>query len=236
MTGTSEETCRILVVEDEADLRRYVAEYLAMQGFQVDQAEDGRAMRERLATGSFDLVLLDLRLPGEDGLALLRELRRAGDLPVIMVTAMGDPVDRVVGLELGADDYLVKPVEFRELLARIRTVLRRARRAPATASPHATVPVGRARFDVEGRRLFEVDGTEIALTRMEYDLLLVFVHRPHRVLSRDQLLELAHDDSYEPFDRSIDLRIARLRKKIEHDPARPEAIRTVRGSGYMFVP
>lgn len=236
MTGASEETCRILVVEDEADLRRYVAEYLAMQGFQVAQAEDGRAMRERLAESGFDLVLLDLRLPGEDGLALLRELRKAGDLPVIMVTAIGDPIDRVVGLELGADDYLVKPVEFRELLARIRTVLRRTRRAQAPAAPPATVPVGRARFDVEGRRLFEGDGTEIPLTRMEYDLLLVFVRRPHRVLTRDQLLELAHDDSYEPFDRSIDLRIARLRKKIEHDPARPEAIRTVRGSGYMFVP
>jgi two-component system phosphate regulon response regulator OmpR len=237
---------RILVVEDEADLRRSVAEYLALHGFEVREAESGAAFDRRFAEGGADLVLLDLRLPGEDGLSILKRLRRAGATPVIMVTAMGEPVDRIVGLELGADDYVAKPFELRELIARIRTVLRRARpeAPPAAPSPEARTSaaaraltrVGRAWLDREARRLIGEDGAETPLTAMEFELLTVFLDRPNRVLSRDQLLDLAHDGDWEPFDRSIDIRVARLRKKIEPDPAQPTTIRTVRGAGYMFTP
>lgn len=230
----------LAVVEDEEDLRRSVAEYLALQGYTVSPAANGAELRAVLAEGGVDLVLLDLRLPGEDGLSILRGLRQAGELPVIMVTAMGDPVDRIVGLEMGADDYVVKPFEFRELLARIRTVLRRTERHPDQVTGEeecdGVVRVGRAMLDLNARRLSEADGTDVPLTSMEYDLLTVFLRRPNRVLSREQLLELAHDNDWEPFDRSIDIRIARLRKKIEVDPANPTTIKTVRGAGYIFCP
>jgi len=235
----------IAVVDDEADLRRSVAEYLELQGYTVSQAGDGAELRAVLAAGTIDLVLLDLRMPGEDGLAILRHLREQSGLPVIMVTAMGDPIDRIVGLEVGADDYVVKPFEFRELLARIRTVLRRAATtapvlpspAPAAAGRGSVVRIGRCLLDLQARRLFaDGGGEELPLTSMEFDLLKVFVGHPNQVLTRDQLLDLAHHDSWEPFDRSIDIRVARLRKKIEHDPTKPEAIRTVRGAGYVFVP
>lgn len=230
---------RIAIVEDEPDLRRSMADYLDMQGFEVLEAGDAAAFRTLLAQECVDLALLDLRLPGEDGLSILRELRQSSRLPVIMVTAMGDSVDRVVGLEMGADDYVAKPFEFRELLARIRSVLRRSMAPPVepvTATFRPRLPVGRVAFDRDARVLVEADGTVVPLTRMEFDLLCVFVDRPNRVLTRDQLLDLAHDDSWEPFDRSIDIRVARLRKKVEHDPAQPTAIRTARGAGYMFVP
>jgi two-component system phosphate regulon response regulator OmpR len=234
----------IAVVDDEADLRRSVAEYLELQGYTVSQAANGAELRAVLAAGTIDLVLLDLRMPGEDGLAVLRQLREQSGLPVIMVTAMGDPIDRIVGLEVGADDYVVKPFEFRELLARIRTVLRRAAATAPVSSPlepstqgrDPMVRIGRCLLDLQARRLFTAGGEELPLTSMEFDLLKVFLGHPNRVLTRDQLLELAHHDSWEPFDRSIDIRVARLRKKIEHDPTKPEAIRTVRGTGYVFVP
>ena len=234
----------IAVVDDEADLRKSVAEYLQLQGFTVSQAGDGSGLRAILARGSTDLVLLDLRMPGEDGLSILRAVREHFGVPVIMVTALGDPIDRIVGLEVGADDYIVKPFELRELLARIRTVLRRAA-APAVADvpvapePHRAtgrVRIGCCDLDLEAHRLIGADGIEVALTGMEFDLLKVLVNNPNRVLTRDKLLELAHNDSWEPLDRSIDIRVARLRKKIERDPARPGAIRTVRGVGYIFVP
>jgi DNA-binding response OmpR family regulator len=234
----------IAVVDDEADLRRSVAEYLQLQGFAVSQAADGPGLRALLGREPVDLVLLDLRMPGEDGIAVLRGLREQFSVPVIMVTAMGDPIDRIVGLEVGADDYVVKPFELRELLARIRTVLRRAA-SPAVVSvpaqPEATrfperVRVGRLELDLQARRLIGPDGKEVPLTGMEFDLLRVLVGNPNRVLTRDQLLDQAHNDSWEPFDRSIDIRIARLRKKVERDAASPEVIRTIRGAGYMFVP
>ena len=236
----------IVVVDDEPDLRKSVGEYLELQGYAVSQAGDGSQLHAILANGAVDLVLLDLRMPGEDGLAILRQLRQQCGLPVIMVTAMGDPIDRIIGLEVGADDYVVKPFEFRELLARIRTVLRRAGSPVAVGLP-STAPVQAAAggtltrigccfLDLQARRLYAEGGEELPLSNMEFDLLKVFVARPNRVLNRDQLLDLAHNDSWEPFDRSIDIRVARLRKKIERDPTRPEAIRTVRGAGYMFVP
>jgi two-component system, OmpR family, phosphate regulon response regulator OmpR len=242
--GSMDQKHHIAVVDDEADLRSSVAEYLQLQGFEVSQAADGAGLRRLMGAGPVDLVLLDLRMPGEDGIAVLRSVREQFDLPVIMVTAMGDPIDRIVGLEVGADDYIVKPFDLRELLARIRTVLRRmaqpktARAAPqaqATRNPN-WVRVGRVELDLAARSLVESDGKETPLTAMEFDLLKVLVSNPNRVLTRDQLLDLAHDDSWEPFDRSIDIRIARLRRKVERDPASPEVIRTVRGAGYMFVP
>jgi len=210
----------------------------------VSQAADGAGLRRLLGSGPVDVVLLDLRMPGEDGIAVLRSVREQFDLPVIMVTAMGDPIDRIIGLEVGADDYVVKPFELRELLARIRTVLRRvaqldtARAAPqsqTTRNPNR-VRIGRVELDLATHRLVESDGKETPLTGMEFDLLKVLVSNPNRVLTRDQLLDLAHNDSWEPFDRSIDIRIARLRKKVERDPASPEVIQTVRGAGYIFVP
>ena len=233
----------VAVVDDEVDLRRSVAEYLQLQGFTVSQAEDGPSLRALLKCEAIDLVLLDLRMPGEDGFAILRNVREIFNVPVIMVTAMGDPVDRIVGLEVGADDYVVKPFELRELLARIRSVLRRTTCANATSPPlqpvdaaASRVQLGRLERDLLARRLIDPDGKEVPLTGMEFDLLRVLVDHPNRVLTRDQLLEQAHNDSWEPFDRSIDIRIARLRKKIERNPASPEVIRTVRGAGYMFVP
>ncbi|MEO1017289.1 MAG: response regulator [Pseudomonadota bacterium] len=238
----------IVVVEDEPDLRSSVAEYLELQGFDVTPAENGAVFDQILAADQrIDLVLLDLRLPGDDGLTILRRLRQSSSIPVIMVTAMGDPIDRVIGLEVGADDYVVKPFEFRELLARIRSVLRRASLAgplPAEnvevesqpAAKPDTIRIGRARLDLRARRLFDCDGREIPMTAMEFDLLKSFVDNANIVLTRDRLLDLAHNTSWEPYDRSIDIRVARLRKKIEHDPAKPEAIKTIRGMGYMFVP
>lgn len=233
----------LAVVDDEADLRASVAEYLQLQGFLVSEAADGPGLRAILAREAIDLVLLDLRMPGEDGLAVLRGVREHFGVPVIMVTAMGEPIDRIVGLEVGADDYVVKPFEFRELLARIRTVLRRsdstppvAAVAPESADGRGPVGIGRCSLDLQRRRLFDTAGEEVPVTVMEFDLLKILVSNPNRVLSRDQLLELAHDNSWAPFDRSVDIRVARLRKKIERDPSSPEAIRTVRGAGYMFVP
>ena len=231
----------IAVVDDEPDLRSSVAEYLQLQGYTVSQAGDGPQLRAILAGQPVDLVLLDLRMPGEDGLTVLRGVREHFGVPVIMVTAMGDPIDRIVGLEVGADDYVVKPFEFRELLARIRTVLRRAAAPAPTVADAAEQPAERTRIgcctlDLAARRLFGPDGKDVPLTGMEFDLLRVLVRHPNRVLNRDQLLDLAHHDSWEPFDRSVDIRVARLRKKVERDPAKPEAIRTVRGTGYMFVP
>jgi two-component system phosphate regulon response regulator OmpR len=235
---------RIAVVDDEADLRTSVAEYLQLQGFAVSQAADGPGLRALLGREPVDLVLLDLRMPGEDGIAVLRGVRERFGVPVIMVTAMGDPVDRIVGLEVGADDYVVKPFELRELLARIRTVLRRAatsaavgaRTRPAAASSPGRVRVGRFELDPPARRLVDASGTEVPLTRTELDLLEVFVRNPNRVLTRDELLEQACNESWEPLDRGIDIRVSRLRRKLERDPASPEVIRTVRGAGYMFVP
>jgi len=225
----------VLIVEDDRQVRETVADYLEAQGYEVEQAEDGAAMRKVLAGHVPDLVLLDVRLPGEDGLGLARWLRERHEVPIIMVTAAGEVIDRVVGLEVGADDYIGKPFDLRELLARIKSVLRRASK-PAAASPSRRVPFGPCILDLDRHQLIGRDGEEVALTGMEFDLLRAFAEHPNRVLSRDQLLTLTRNREWEPFDRSIDIRIARLRRKIEADPDKPRTIKTVRGSGYIFIP
>ena len=239
----------LLIVDDDASVREMLGEYLADHGFAVRTAGDGATMRAELERALPDLVLLDLRLPGEDGLTLARFLREHYDLGIVMVTASGDTVDRVVGLEVGADDYVAKPFDPRELLARIKSVLRRMQaRAPEPAQAgDAATPAGtpkRQRFgrcevELESRRLFDVaaGGVEVPMTAMEYDLIRVFLANPNRVLSRDQLLQHTRHREWEPFDRSIDIRIGRLRRKVEPDPqGEPRCIRTVRNGGYMFVP
>lgn len=236
----------VLVVDDEAEIRDMLDEYLSGQGLRVSLADGGEAMRAALAAAGppVDLVVLDLRMPGEDGLSLARGLRAGGaEVGIVMLTASGGTVDRIVGLEVGADAYLAKPFDPRELLATIRSVLRRARPAAAPA-PAAAIPAaaanevrfGRCVLDLDARRLRTLDGEDVPMTTMEFDLLRVFAANPDRVLSRDRLLELAHRRDLEPFDRSIDIRVWRLRRKVERDPAEPEAIRTVRGAGYLFAP
>ncbi len=228
----------ILIVDDDREIRDLVARFLAKHDYRVDTAADGRAMMKQLEDGRFDLVVLDLMLPGEDGLSLCRRLRAASDLPVIMLTAMGEETDRIIGLEMGADDYLPKPFNPRELLARIRAVLRRAGGAGRpVAEPEAEILAFEGwRVDLGKRELHTADGVLTPLTAGEYDLLVAFAEHPHRVLSRDQLLDLTKGRSALPFDRSIDVQLSRLRRKIEADPKEPTIIKTVRGGGYLFTP
>ncbi|MCU0804829.1 MAG: response regulator [Burkholderiales bacterium] len=230
---------RVLVVDDDAEVRGMLVEYLSTSGYEVSAAADGAAMRDAIARARPDVVLLDVNLPGEDGLSLARFLREHHDLGIIMVTAAGEVVDRIVGLEMGADDYVAKPFDLRELRARLKSVMRRvqgAAAAPAAPSDRDRIPIGQCVLDLKSRQLFDRDGRDVPLTAMEFDLLKAFVAHPNQVLSRDQLLTLTRNREWEPFDRSIDIRIARVRRKIEDDPDNPRAIRTVRGAGYMFVP
>jgi DNA-binding response OmpR family regulator len=242
----------LLVVDDEAPVRSMLREYLESHGFSVAEAGSGKQMREQIEQALPDAVLLDIRLPGEDGLMLARYLRERYEVGIIMVTASGDLVDRVVGLELGADDYIAKPFDLRELLARLKSVLRRLQARPAVepgampasaatqqqqAPRNARQRFGRCEIDVAARRVFEAGGDEVTITAMEFDLLATFLANPNRVLSRDQLLLNTRNREWEPFDRSIDIRIGRLRRKVEPDPTgEPRCIRTVRNAGYMFVP
>jgi two-component system phosphate regulon response regulator OmpR len=245
---------RLLIVDDDPSVRAMLREYLGNHGFAVSEAGSGEEMRKALDAELPDLVLLDLRLPGEDGITLARFLRERYDVGIIMVSGSGDAVDRIVGLEVGADDYVGKPFDPRELLARVRSVLRRIQAKPpeaAAATPAAPAPspvapiqttpqrqsVGRCTLDVHSRRLFDACGEELPLTAMEFELLKVFLANPNRVLTRDQLLLNTRNREWEPFDRSIDIRIGRLRRKIEpEDAGEPRFIRTVRNAGYMFVP
>ena len=231
----------ILVVDDEPEIRDMLQEYLTLRGFEVSTAEDGAALRRAIAERRVDLVLLDISMPGEDGLSLARFLRDDTAVGIIMLTAAGEVVDRVVGLEVSADDYLAKPVDLRELLARVKAVARRLHggreAAPEdTPRPPKEVPFGTCRFNLDSHKLFDGAGEEVPLTSMEYDLLKAFAEHPNRVLSRDPLLDMAHHRSWEPFDRSIDTRIGRIRRKIEEDPAKPQVIKTVRGAGYIYSP
>jgi two-component system, OmpR family, phosphate regulon response regulator OmpR len=231
----------IIVVDDEPEICEMLADYLGHAGFRVTTAENGAVLRRLLEDQPADLVILDINMPGEDGLSLARFLRANTKIGIVMLTAAGEVVDRIVGLEMGADDYLPKPVDMRELLARVRAVLRRMETAAtgperADASAPATVRFGDCRLDLDAHKLYDAAGEEIAITSMEFDLLKAFAEHPNRVLSRDQLLDLAHNRDWEPFDRSIDIRIARLRRKVETDPAKPQVIKTVRGAGYIFVP
>ncbi len=237
MTGS----CHVVVVDDEPDIRETVQDYLELHGFRVTQADGGEALRQVVATEPIDLVLLDINMPGEDGLSLARFLREQTEVSLIMLTAAGEVVDRIVGLEMGADDYLAKPVDLRELLARCKAVLRRfesaqARAETALETAQRMVTFGKLRLDLDAHKLFDQEGAEVPLTSMEFDLLKAFAEHPNRVLSRDQLLDMAHNRGWEPFDRSIDIRIARIRRKIEQDPAKPQVIKTVRGAGYIFSP
>jgi len=238
---------RILIVEDDASVRTMLAEYLESHGYEVVQADRGTAMREAVESALPDVVLLDVNLPGEDGFTLARFLRERYDVGIIMVTGAADVADRVAGLEVGADDYVVKPFDLRELRARLKSVLRRMQsrdgadgegaaipEAPAP-EPNSRVRVGACELDLMSHQLYAADGGEIPLTGMEFDLLKVFLDHPGQVLSRDRLLTLTRNREWEPFDRSIDIRIARLRRKVEADPEHPQAIRTVRGAGYMYV-
>ncbi len=230
----------IAVVDDEPDIRATIGEYLEMKGYRVTTCDGGAALRAVLDRDTVDLVLLDVAMPEEDGLSVARFLSASTDVNFVMVTAAGEVVDRIVGLELGADDYLAKPVDLRELLARVKTVLRRGirrREEDASEAPAAPklVRFGNCTLDTGAHRLIGPDGADIAITAMEFDLLKAFADHPNRVLSRDQLLDMAHNRGWEPFDRSIDIRIARLRRKIEPDSTKPQVIKTVRGAGYMFV-
>ena len=230
---------RVLVVDDDPEICNLLAEYLSTHGYEVAQADCGETMRAEVERAVPAVVLLDIGLPGEDGLTLARFLRERYDCGIIMVTAADTVVDRVVGLEVGADDYIAKPFDLRELRARLKSVLRRLetreQHAPAAVAD-ARVPVGKCQLDLRSHQLQDSAGGEVALTSMEFDLLKALVEHPNQVLSRDQLLTLTRNREWEPFDRSVDILIARLRRKVEDDPDRPSAIRTVRGAGYMFVP
>ncbi|WP_420134644.1 response regulator [Rhodopseudomonas sp.] len=235
----------IIVVDDEAPAREMVGEYLKMHGFAVTLCDGGKSLRAEIAVKVPDLVVLDLNMPEEDGLSIIRDLKAKTNVPVIMLTATASPIDRVVGLELGADDYVAKPCELRELMARIRSVLRRAAPKPAEApAPVAAakpaneqlVRFGTKWLDLEAQALRDDDGNEHPLTASEFGLLKVFAANPKRVLSRERLLELANARDAEAFDRAVDLRIMRIRRKIEPDPTKPAVIRTIRGGGYLFSP
>jgi DNA-binding response OmpR family regulator len=228
---------RVLVVDDDAGIRDLLRDYLLRQGLEVDTARDGRELAERLPAFGPDLVVMDLMLPGEDGLALTRRVKAEQGLPVIMLSARGEDIDRIVGLEVGADDYLAKPFNPRELLARIRAVLRRGGEAAEQAADDAGehIDFGPFRLDLAAQRLLR-DGAEIVLTHAEFTLLKIFAEHPNRALSRDQIMDWLKGFERDPFDRSIDVRVTRLRRKLEDDPGNPVYIRTVWGQGYLFAP
>jgi DNA-binding response OmpR family regulator len=236
----------IIIVDDEAPARDMVGDYLKMHGFAVTLCDGGKSLRAAIEAGAApDLVVLDLNMPEEDGLSIIRDLKGRTNVPVIMLTATASPIDRVVGLELGADDYIAKPCELRELMARIRSVLRRSGPAKAASVAEAAgakvakdnlVRFGTKWLDLEAQALRDDEGNEHPLTASEFGLLKVFAANPKRVLSRERLLELANARDSEAFDRAVDLRIMRIRRKIEPDPTKPAVIRTIRGGGYLFSP
>lgn len=228
------QAAKLLVVDDDPELRDLIAEYLRRQGYEVATAHDGVAMDEALAGGDINLVLLDLMLPGEDGMAIAKRLKTAGDLPIIMVSAQGEDVDRIAGLEVGADDYIAKPFNPRELLARVRAVLRRVD-ARERQEENPLVAFGDFVLDLRSMR-FTKGGSPMPLTTGEHELLGVLARHPNQVLDRDAILGELNGMERTPFDRSIDMRIARLRGKIEPRPSEPRFIRTVWGRGYMFCP
>jgi two-component system OmpR family response regulator len=232
-------TPHLLIVDDDREIRDLVSRFFVRHGYKVAAAADAGAMDAALATSRIDLIILDLMLPGRSGLEACRDLRARSSIPILMLTAMGDETDRIVGLEMGADDYVAKPFNPRELLARVRAVLRRAQ-APSDTGRQSGA-ARRLRFagwslDLGRRRLEAPDGLIVDLTTGEYELLIAFAERPQRVLTRNQLLDLARGRDAAPFDRAIDVQVSRIRRKIEADPRSPEMIVTVRGDGYMFTP
>lgn len=234
------EQLHILVVDDDQRIRTMLVRYLSEEGFSVTEAAHGTAMRTALDRNKVDLVLLDLLMPGEDGLSLARYIRQRSQTPVIMLTGKGDLIDRVAGLEAGADDYIPKPFHLREVLARIRTVMRRVPASPAPSERSSRTEEFEKfvfdcwHFDVLRRELHRQDGSAVSLTAAEFELLWAFVRNPNRVLSRDQLMDLVKGRDWAAFDRAIDTQVVRLRKKIEADPQVPHLIKTVRGIGYIF--
>ncbi|HHQ4723473.1 chemotaxis protein CheY [Aeromonas veronii] len=232
----SQGNTHILVVDDHSEIRDLLKRFLEQHGLRVSCARDGKEMKRLLEEREFDLLVLDLMMPGEDGLTLCRELRVKSNLPIIMLTAMGEETDRIIGLEMGADDYLAKPFNPRELLARIKAVMRRtqADNQPAAETLTRDLRFDRWLLDVNRRELVDEDGVGLSLSTAEFDLLKVFLERPQRVLSRDQLLDLARGREAVAFDRAIDTLVSRLRRKLERDPKNPELIKTIWGGGYMF--
>lgn len=231
----------ILIVDDDKEIRDLLGRFLDKHGLRVTTAADGREMKKALADWNIDLVVLDLMMPGEDGLTLCRNLRSNSNLPVIMLTAMGEEMDRIIGLEMGADDYLAKPFNPRELLARIKAVLRRSAERPVSqANGESLLQSTRYSFsgwelDADKRELHSPSGALMPISGGEFDLLMAFLTHPGRVLNRDQLLDLARGREAQPFDRSIDVQVSRLRRKIEDDPKAPTLIKTVRSGGYLFA-
>jgi DNA-binding response OmpR family regulator len=239
MAETRAQQLGVLVLDDDPEIREMLADYLGEHECEVHLAADCAEARALLGSRTIGVALLDIGLPGEDGLSFARHLREHHDVGIIMVSGAGETIDRIIGLEVGADDYIAKPFELRELRARLRSVARRYARVPTRpADSDATrrVAVGGCMLDLDRHQLFAADGTDIPITAMEFNLLRVFAERPNRPLSRDTILELTQNRDWDPFDRSIDIRIARLRRKIEPDPEHPRVIRTVRGVGYMFCP
>jgi two-component system OmpR family response regulator len=226
----------ILIVEDDRDIRGLLADFLKREGFTVELAEDGTAVDRILSRLAPDLVVLDLMLPGEDGLSICRRLRARGATPILMLTAKNDDIDRIVGLELGADDYIGKPFNPRELLARIRAILRRSEAPVVRAGERRRRSFAGFVVDLDARSVERADGTSVPLTSAEFDLLACFVERPRRVLTRDQLLDWTRGRSADPFDRTIDVTVSRLRRKLETaDPSAPALVTTVRNGGYLFA-
>ena len=233
---TEASAARVLVVDDDPGMRSLLEAYLGDSGFSVETAKDGVAMWQALETGMPDAIVLDLMMPGEDGLTLARRLRSQSNVPILMLSARGEEIDRVVGLEMGADDYLAKPFSPRELLARLRALLRRSHAQEAIAVPDSSgSPFGPYQLDVASHRLTQ-GGVEVKLSTAEFALLRIFVEHPLRVLSRDTLIDMLKGYERDPYDRSVDTRVTRLRRKIEPNPGEPVYIRTVRGEGYLFNP
>ncbi len=227
----------ILIVDDEPDVREVLEEYFLAHGYAAIGAESAGAARALAARHAIDLALVDIHMPGEDGLSLARHLReRYAKLGIVMLTSAATVVDRIVGLELGADDYVPKPFDPRELVARVKSVLRRTSAAGRADLGAARVRIGRCVIDVDAHRLFDEHGSEVTMSPLEFDLLKAFAESPNRALSRERILNLSQQRDWDPCDRSVDLRVMRLRKKIEPDPDHPRFIRTVRNEGYVFVP
>ena len=241
----------LLIVDDEIELLNVLGEYLGRQGFRVLVASDAETARTTVAADEPQVAVIDVHMPGEDGLSLARWLRvEHPTVGIVMLSAAAETIDRIVGLEVGADDYVAKPFELRELLARVKGLVRRTQQMPhpppqpsalAASSPQAVpaptrVAFGTCTLDLDKRRLFDAQGADVELTASELDLMLLFARNPGRPLNRDQIMERAHNRSWDVFDRSIDLRIMRLRRKVERNPEKPEVIKTVRGVGYMFLP
>ncbi|MCV6548411.1 MAG: response regulator [Cohaesibacter sp.] len=231
-------SAHILVVDDHHEIRDLLSKYLSRNGFRVSEADGGQKMRQVLKTAAIDLIVLDVMMPGEDGLTLCRHVRESENIPVILLTALGEETDRIVGLEIGADDYVTKPFNPRELLARVKSVLRRSQSVPPTHQVQHEEDILEFdgwRLSVARRELLSPAGVTVPLSAADFRLLVTFLQRPSLVLSRDQLLDLTSGRTAQLFDRSIDNQVSRLRKKIEEDPKAPKFIKTVRGGGYVFA-